>query len=281
MLRYFFILLVFSPLMMVAQPAGFVNVKETGITGYELISSNYYDGKSLWGYMNGGADLYLEYGFEGLLVQEITINGISVKCEIYKMRDALGAYGIFSVNRHKCQMAEGFKPIHCLNNYQVQVVKGDYYFSLINQAGDATAQKATLEVAQQLEKLVTDKEIPFPVHGYFAGKSNRLVYLEGEISLSNVYPQALAYLDDVAGYSMWILPAEEKNAPVVSILQFNSAGVLKEYAGNAFPGISFETQARRKLKNGGELMAKRLTETTVLQVEGKTSKTTKKLLGFD
>ncbi len=40
------------------------------LPGFMLNRNECFDGGSLWGYMNGGADIYLEYGFEKLRVEE-------------------------------------------------------------------------------------------------------------------------------------------------------------------------------------------------------------------
>ncbi len=275
----YFVMLIF-PGMLTAQSADFISLQQNEAENYKIVTSEYYDGKSLWGYMDGGADLYLEYGFEGLLVQEITYKEISVKCEIYKMNDPLSAFGIFSVQRHNCKQIAGFKTMHCANNYQVQIVKGDYYISIINQSGTPTTQVVSADLAEKFGKQIPDKDILLPNHPYFAGKSGKLIYLKGEVSLSNVYPQALSYLDDVRGYNMWILPAEDKKTPTVSIISFKEAGELKKYGEYAFPGQGFETVASKKLKSGGLLISRKLDENTVLQAEGNIGKELKKLLGF-
>jgi hypothetical protein len=279
-IRIFIYCLLLFPSLAIAQPAGFLTVQKTGIANYKIESTNYYDGKSLWGYMNGGADLYLEYGFEGLLVQEITFREIPVKCEIYKMKDPLGAFGIFSVQRHNCKQIDGFKTLHCFNNYQIQIVKGDYYISIINQTGISSAQDISKELAEQFDKQIPHKEIPFPDHPFFAGKSNKLIYLKGEISLSNVYPQALSYLDDVSGYTMWLLPSDEKKMPTVSIINFQNTEEFKNYARFAFPEKTFEISASAKLKSGGLRLSRKLNEITVLQAEGKMRRELKKILGY-
>lgn len=277
--RFLLYCLLFAPSLALAQPADFLSVQKTGIENYKVETANYYDGKSLWGYMNGGADLYLEYGFEGLLVQEITYNNIPVKCEIYKMKEPLSAFGIFSVQRHNCNQIAGFKTLHCFNNYQVQIVQGDYYISIINQTGTQAAQDISAELAGKFASQIAGKEIPFPQYPYFADKSSKLIYLRGEISLSNVYPQALSYLDDVAGYNMWLVPSEDKT-PAVSIIHFENTGELKKYSEYAFPGVTFELQAAKKIKNGGLRLSRKLDENTVLQAEGTIGKELKKILGY-
>lgn len=284
MLRFLlFILKVFNVLTwgILAQPAGFISIQKTGIPELTLASSNYYDGKSLWGYMNGGADLYMEYGFEGLLVQEIQYKGIDIKCEIYRMADPLSAFGIFSVQRHNCKTLPDIKANHCVNRYQVQMVKGDYYLSIINAAGTPSEQAVSVEIAEKLSTVIHDMDISFPEHSFFRNHLQKLIFLKGEISLGNVYPQGLAYLDEVKGYTMWLLTPDDKKMPAVSLIRFESTEGLDKYTRAAFPETGLIEVATRKLKKGGTLIARKIDENTILQSEGNTSKEIKKILGFD
>jgi hypothetical protein len=68
-----------------------------GWTGLEL--EEYVSGSDLFVYMNGGAELYLEYRYAGLSVREYTDeSGNSLSVEIYNFATPEDAYGIFSVD---------------------------------------------------------------------------------------------------------------------------------------------------------------------------------------
>jgi hypothetical protein len=59
-----------------------------------------YPGEGLYEHINGGADIYHEYGFVTLIVQRYTNQDKSISVEIYHMGDPPGAFGIYSYNRH-------------------------------------------------------------------------------------------------------------------------------------------------------------------------------------
>ncbi|NJK95133.1 MAG: hypothetical protein HC905_09665 [Bacteroidales bacterium] len=259
-----------------AQPTDFASTRLIGAGVERVVNSDYFDGKSLWGYMNGGADLYLEYGFEGLLVEEIVYKGVTLKCEFFRMKDALSAFGIFSVQRHKCIFNNAIDDFHCINNYQLQVVRGNYYISLINQTGEPSAVTLSQEAAGEIIKHIEKASVVIPNHEIFKGQDQRLIFLKGEISLSNVYPQALAYLDDVNGYTAWLLP-ETKTTPSICLLQFETEKELAAYQSGAFPGISFGNKAAIKLKKGKSRVARKIDLYTILQAEGKVGKQIKKM----
>jgi hypothetical protein len=59
-----------------------------------------YVGDELFFLINGGADLYLEYGFKQVISAEYSNEaGNSLTIEIYEMKDRLAAYGIYSFQR--------------------------------------------------------------------------------------------------------------------------------------------------------------------------------------
>jgi hypothetical protein len=56
-------------------------------------------GEDLFTLIDGGADIYLEYGFQRVLSAEYrNKDEHSIKLEIYEMKDASAAYGMFSLN---------------------------------------------------------------------------------------------------------------------------------------------------------------------------------------
>jgi hypothetical protein len=59
-----------------------------------------FSGDRLFEHINGGADIFFEYGFDWLLVQQYDKEDKSLSLEIYRMKNPAAAYGIFSYNRH-------------------------------------------------------------------------------------------------------------------------------------------------------------------------------------
>jgi hypothetical protein len=60
----------------------------------------WFRGEGLFDHINGGADIYFEYGFVELPVQRYAHGEKTVSVEVYKMNDPAAAYGIYSYNRH-------------------------------------------------------------------------------------------------------------------------------------------------------------------------------------
>ncbi|GAB4336932.1 MAG: hypothetical protein Kow0099_10140 [Candidatus Abyssubacteria bacterium] len=60
----------------------------------------WFRGEGLFDHINGGADIYFEYGFVELAVQRHASEEKTVSVEAYRMSDPAAAYGIYSYNRH-------------------------------------------------------------------------------------------------------------------------------------------------------------------------------------
>ncbi|MRR23306.1 hypothetical protein EG830_10050, partial [bacterium] len=122
----------------------------SGMNGVESKQSRTFTETSLYGYINGGAELYLEYGFDTLLVTELIIDGSDIKAEVYRMKDAEAAFGIFSVSRFRCNGGQKLTEHLCRSAYQLQFCKGPYYVSIINDTGSEADQKRSADLAALL-----------------------------------------------------------------------------------------------------------------------------------
>ena len=55
-----------------------------------------YGPDNLWEYVDGAADLFLAFGFQGLEVRELESGGVRVMVSVYDMGGALDAFGVFT-----------------------------------------------------------------------------------------------------------------------------------------------------------------------------------------
>jgi len=62
-------------------------------------SSESYIGEELYNLINGGAEIFLEYGFTEAIAQEYSRGTSSLSLTIYRMRNPENAFGIYSLNR--------------------------------------------------------------------------------------------------------------------------------------------------------------------------------------
>jgi hypothetical protein len=108
----------------------------------------------LYGYIDGGAEIYLEFGFEQLTVQPYKPglapaaardDADEFQVEIYRMSDPVAATGIYLMNCGKELRDPSFTERHTLNDFQLLFKRDRYYVIINNTAGEAGLRPAMLE----------------------------------------------------------------------------------------------------------------------------------------
>ncbi|MFA5264915.1 MAG: DUF6599 family protein [Opitutaceae bacterium] len=147
---------------------------------------------TLWDLMDGGAEIYLEYGVEGAASVRYKHSGKgSVLVEIYAMKDAGAAFGIFSLNsRVKGDPVQIGDEALLANDY-VLVRKGAHFMTLTVLSDPVATMPACLELARAIAARIPaaagkpDLLSRLPV---LIGASVHDVYFRGSIGLLNLYP---------------------------------------------------------------------------------------------
>ena len=75
----------------------FPNIKSFKIES-EVMS---YHPENLYEYINGGADVYLSYGFQQLLSRDFSLNNLKFTVDIYDMGERINSFGIYKTERPK------------------------------------------------------------------------------------------------------------------------------------------------------------------------------------
>ncbi len=112
-----------------------------------------YDEETLWEYINGAAEYYLNYGFSRLEVTEYAVSDEQyIKAEIYVHASPLNAFGIYAYERpEKGEFLdvgiEGYQAHSALNFY------GDnFYVKVHSNQNDEQTLKAIKEIADGIAK---------------------------------------------------------------------------------------------------------------------------------
>lgn len=218
MTKYVFLLLaVLTSLLCAQDEKGFPELKTKDAPGIIIHRTSLYDGSSLWGLIDGGADIYLEYGFNSLMFQEVELNDVTLRVELYKMDSGNSAYGIFSVSRFKCSQEDTITKHICISQYQVQAAIGKFYISVSKSRNDAESNAVMLKLFTIILHKI--KESPFALPSLFSNKAlaeykNRVKLIKGNLGMQNGFPEWTDLFDGFSKYDLYILPVE------------NSAGYL-------------------------------------------------------
>jgi hypothetical protein len=167
-----------------------------------------YKRESLYGYIDGGADLYLEYGFAGVTISEFSYLKGKYKIEIFKMNDPESAYGIFSVSRFRCSTRPAISAYTCQNKYQLQICSGPYYISIINESGTGADSAASLMIGRKIVKKISESSADLTA--FFPGISpetvtNESCLVKGRLGVINGVPDLDSYFKGMNGYTALIL----------------------------------------------------------------------------
>jgi hypothetical protein len=152
----------------------------------------------LYGYIDGGAEIFFEFGFEQLAVQSYTGELKSpaapsvktqLKVEMYRMTDPIAAAGIYLLKCGNEKPDPSFKERHTINRFQL-TFKRDRYFVLVNSIdGNESARPAMLDFGRFIAGRIPP-ERPFaavpnlPQEGLIQG-SVRLA--RGPFALQSIY----------------------------------------------------------------------------------------------
>jgi hypothetical protein len=168
-------------------------------------------GTALYGFMNGGSDLFLEYGFRDLKALEITYKGIPFTVEVYRMPSPEDAFGIYSQHTFKCIPADSRFYLDCTSARQFQAAEGNLYISVVFDPASPMAKDYAYVIAKHYTTLYGSggkPSIPDQIAGLMNPgdeKSLTLKYATGPISLSNINSSLMPLLEELKGYKAWIL----------------------------------------------------------------------------
>jgi hypothetical protein len=208
------IFLILSILMPLALSAQEFNLPELG--GFKKVSDYpVYTADNLWDFINGAADTYLSYGFIDLHVAEYKKGKNVIKLEIYKHKDEIQAFGIYSSERSPSfsfisMGAQGYKADGSLNFF-----KGNYYVKIrtysksekILQSLESLASKVSDMFAGSSEMPAILKE--FPVMGK---KKNEESFIKESVLGHEFLTGAFKapYVDGNSEFTIFLL---KKNSP--------------------------------------------------------------------
>lgn len=153
-----------------------------------------YKGEDLFFYIDGGAEIYHEYGFERVIVQDYrSKNGKSASLEIYEMRDPASAYGMYSFKStgegKVLELGYGGK----LQDYYLNFWKGKYLITITGFGEDIETITGLQMLAKATDSRLSNpgpSEKPalvrlLPEDGL---KLQDVKYFQGNLGLFNSYP---------------------------------------------------------------------------------------------
>ena len=153
-----------------------------------------YEGEELYAYIDGGAEIYQEYGFRRVILQDYKNDkGRSVSLEIFEMGTPAAAFGMFTFKRSGNGKTGGLGAGAELEAYYLNFWKGRFLVTLTGFDEGPETIGGILAVGRAVDALIRDGGAApapalvaaLPEKGLRPGS---VKYLKGLLGLNNIYP---------------------------------------------------------------------------------------------
>ncbi len=161
---------------------------KNGISGVE--DPQIYSGDELYDLIDGGADIYFEYGFRSAISGQLRDKDNNIiQAEIYEMTDDTAASGIFSMNNIKTGINSGFGAQSNVNKDYISFWKNNYFINISRTSRQSSADETMAMIAAYIDaRIPASSRLPAIFKNIKTeGIIQNPVYFRGNIGLSNFY----------------------------------------------------------------------------------------------
>ena len=166
-----------------------------------------YEGEDLYTYIDGGAEIYQEYGFRRVILQDYKNDkGRSVSLEIFEMETPAAAFGMFSFKRSGGGKTASLGAGAELEAYYLNFWKGRFLVTLTGFDEARETIEGIMAVAGIVALKIHDQGAVPGLVGALSEKGLRtgsVKYLKGLLGLNNIYPfytaRGLGFAEAVRG----------------------------------------------------------------------------------
>jgi len=139
-------------------------------------------GSRLYDHIDGGAELFHEFGFTRLLVQEYQKGEDQITLEVYEMESPESALGIYLQQSAEEKPVEGIEARNSGGRYQLSVVKGKVFFQVNSFSGAEALLPTMTALAQRTLEGLAEKSLADEETGEDPGDPWRLLPKEGLVA---------------------------------------------------------------------------------------------------
>lgn len=248
-------------------------LSEKIMPGMAILSDRSYDGSSLWGYIDGGADVYLEYGFVSLRALKTEVDSVRYQIDIYHMANPESAFGIFSISNYTCANSDSVVYPHCFSRYQAQIACDSFYISIVNDKGTPEAARKGVLIARTLAMQIAPVTRTLP--GLFSLKDfapfqSKVKFIKGRLGIQNGYASWDGLFDTVDHYALYLLSLETNNGDLaVAHIRFGDARERESFLSHSGFTSTGSDRLQAKEPNGTLRYAWKTANVSVIMLEGK------------
>ena len=141
--------------------------------------SRIYKGDGLYEYINGGADIYFEYGFIRVWNRRVKYKEKTFNISIYEMKSPDSAYGILTFSQHGGMKEAGGIPNGRISRGKLIFSKGRFFCMVQSESFDEDAKEELYYIGGKLRKLEDEDKSSVDMGKYLPG--------DGLLGLSEKY----------------------------------------------------------------------------------------------
>lgn len=203
------------------------------LQGWLVSSPQYYDGSQLYGYINGGAEVYREFGFDKVAAQTLENDGHEVQVDVYRMKSASAAFGVFSIARSRCGGTLKSARWSCVNDNQVQFCKGPYFVNITVMDRAAQSRDASRRAAEILLSRMKEKDFTLPGGLIASADASAPRYVRGPLALAQTEADWLPLFEGIGRFDLYVVPYGEQSGATLASFTFVSTRDVTRFLTNA------------------------------------------------
>ncbi len=131
---------------------------ETIPEGWKETERREYTRNDLYGYIDGGAEIFLEYGFQKLTLIRYGLGKEELDVELYRMDNPEGALGIYLAKAGRETPLTDFPTRNSGDRYQIMAVKGSTFALFNNPEGKEALFPALINLATEALSSIPDEK---------------------------------------------------------------------------------------------------------------------------
>ncbi len=150
-----------------------------GMKGLEV---RRFEGERLFDYMDGGAELYYEYGFRRLWVRDYRSEEGELRAELYEMEDPQGAFGLLTGEGGGEEVGIGQRGFY--GDGTLVFWKGPHF---VRVSAEEDLRGKVLKLGRAIASRLKGGGSPPQVIGYIPRGVKTFLYFRGPLALNNFY----------------------------------------------------------------------------------------------